>query len=259
MNKTVSAIILFTLGILLSVKVFSADIKLTETNHVLFYGPVTQEMATRVQLEFTVADYALPTPEILYFVINSPGGSLAAGAFLIDFMKSSSRSIKVICLECSSMGYNFFQAFGERIVYRSSSIMMHPSTIYNMSGEYPEQFKSRLSQVESLVNRFDNHNSKRLGISKTRYLKLIHDEVNLTGEDAVKYGHADRVATIDCDLMLIASAKQYLINIENKDQIVTVSGCPLIMAPLAMQDVPAPVVKKESKVKKTFRTLFWNK
>lgn len=226
-----TAIILAILGILLSTAIFSKNeetIVLTPSNHIYFYGPVGPDTVNLAQLEFAELHNKLPTPEIIFLVLNTPGGSLVAGGTLTDYIKSTGRHVKVICISCSSMGYNFFQSFGERLVLPSSSLMAHPATL-TLSGEYPEQFYSRLKEFHDMIERFDIMNAKRLKMTKKAYQKLVHDELNMTGEQAVKLGHADRIANITCAPVLTAAVK---LAVQDKN-ILTLSACPLLPNPLS--------------------------
>jgi ATP-dependent protease ClpP protease subunit len=120
-----SVLVLFTIGLLLSFSRMSQtatddSVVLTNTNHVLFSGPVSDNSVSKAQIELALLSSKLDEDDVIYLVIDSPGGSVPAGNRFVDFANSLPQKIKPICLFCASMGYHMFQSFDERLVYSSS-------------------------------------------------------------------------------------------------------------------------------------------
>lgn len=110
-----STIILFLLGVLVctvaAVKRPSNEtIVLTEDNHILFTGPVNDTSVAQAQIKLGELSKKLSDDEVIYLVLDTPGGSVSAGNLFIDYAKSLPQKIKPICIFCASMGYHLFQS-----------------------------------------------------------------------------------------------------------------------------------------------------
>lgn len=227
-----TALILFTIGILLSTQLLSQSketpVVLAKDNHVFFSGPVNDMSAAKAQLELGLLSATLPSSATIYFVIDSPGGSVTAGNQLIDFANSLPQNIKPICIFCASMGYHMFQSMGERLVYPSSTLMSHRVAIGGLSGQVPGEATSRLAQILAKSNEMDEVVAKRVGLSVADYQKLIYDELWLSGTAAVKTKHADRIAKIKCSNELLKGTKLSVVSTMFGPVEVKTSACPLI-------------------------------
>jgi ATP-dependent protease ClpP protease subunit len=249
-----TCIILFIIGILVSATSMSQSsvVELTSDNHVTFFGPVTTESVSRTQLDFSILDSSLPKDKLIYLVLNTPGGSLFDGLNLINYIKTSKRHVKVVCLYCASMGYNFLQSFNERIVASGSYVMMHPATVY-IEGKYPEEFNSRLEPVQGLIKYFDTTNAKRIGVTVPKFQQMINNEINMNGFQAVEGKHADTLALIKCSPDLIKQKTNITIVDGNVKYELVRSRCPLIINSLSEKQT-----KVEQKTKtQWFRTKNW--
>jgi ATP-dependent protease ClpP protease subunit len=233
------AIVFFVIGILLSFSRMSqtatdGTIVLTKKNHVLFSGEVTDSSVSKAQVELAKISADLSSDDVIYLVIDSPGGSVPAGNRFIDFAGSLPQKVKPICLFCASMGYHMFQSLDERIVYSSSELMSHRVRIGGLAGQVPGEAVSRLNDIIATSQRMDEKVAKRIGISVEAYQKSIYDELWLNGTDAVKLKHADRVAKIRCDRALAVGTRKETFNTLFGPVEVTTSTCPLISGFLAL-------------------------
>ncbi len=227
-----TTIFLFIMGILLcsplAVSTNNETITLTPDNHILFSGVVTDASVTVNQLKLGQLSARLPRNATIYLVLDTPGGSVPAGNLFIDFAKSLPQKIKPISIFAASMGYHMFQSFDERIMQSSSTIMSHRVSLSGLSGQVPGELVTRLNSIISISNQMDDVASKRVGLSRKDYQDLIHDELWLSGSDAVATGHADKLAKISCSEELINGTR-----IEQVDTLfgpldVKFSACPLI-------------------------------
>jgi ATP-dependent protease ClpP protease subunit len=201
---------------------------LTENNTVHFTGAVTDQSVAKAQRQMGMVSARLSSTDVIYLVIDSPGGSVMAGNLFIDFANSLPQKIKPICIFCASMGYHMFQSFEERLVFSSSSLMSHRVSIGGLSGQIPGEAISRLQSIIDTSNEMDEKVAKRVGISVGEYKKLIYDELWLSGSAAVKSNHADKIARIRCSKSLLTGTQKSTVGTIFGPVSVTTSKCPLI-------------------------------
>lgn len=234
-----SVIILSILAFFAIVKVANTKtdqtVTLTKHNHVLFSGEVNDQSVSEAQVKLAQISADLNEDEVIYLVIDSPGGSVTAGNRFIDFAGSLPQKVKAICLFCASMGYHMFQSLDERLVYSSSELMSHRVRIGGLAGQVPGEAISRLNDIIATTTRMDTKVAKRIGVTLKQYQASIYDELWLSGEDAVKLHHADRVAKIRCDEELATSKTEFKVMSLFGAATVTVSSCPLISGALDIQ------------------------
>jgi ATP-dependent protease ClpP protease subunit len=227
-KKLLTAILLL-IGVTAAVNRSSNEtITLTTDNHILFSGPVTGESVAQAQSRLSEISANLSDSETIYIVLDTPGGSVSAGNLFIDYAKSLPQKIKPICLFCASMGYHMFQAFDERIVYSSSTLMSHRAALGGLSGQVPGELETRLSAIKTILVQMDAMAAKRVGLSTEAYQKLIYDELWLDGQTAVDTKHADRIAKIRCSEVLVQSRRTEVVRTFFGPVTVTYSNCPLI-------------------------------
>ena len=259
-----TTIFLFTIGILLSAQLLSQSsdsILLTENNTVHFSGKVDEVSVAKAQRELGLLSVKLGKNDIIYLVIDSPGGSVVDGNQFIDFASALPQKIKPICVFCASMGYHMFQSFDERLVMPSSMLMSHRVSIGGLSGQVPGEANSRLKRIERISHEMDVKVAKRIGSTVEAYKALIYDELWLSGAEAVEVKHADRLAKFRCSKGLLTGTKKSSVNTLFGPVDVVMSKCPLISGILSFS------FKRESfrseaevltLVKKAKRTSIWN-
>lgn len=233
MKKTLSNIVLFVIGVLLCTYAVQAapynePVVLTSTNHIVFSGVVDDMSVAKAQLQLNAISRVTPVGGVIYLVLDTPGGSVSAGNLFIDYAKSLPHQIKSICIFCASMGYHFFQSFGERLVYPSSTLMSHRARLGGMAGQVPGELESRLASIKRILLHMDTTAANRVGISVEDYRKLIYDELWLDGVTAVNTRHADRLARIKCSSELASGTRTEVIRTFLGPVTVTFSKCPLI-------------------------------
>lgn len=233
-------LVFFVIGLLLSFSKMShtktdRPVVLDVDNHVVFSGVVTDDSVSQAQIELIKISSQLDDDDTIYLVIDSPGGSVTAGNRFIDFANSLPQKIKPICLFCASMGYHMFQSFDERLVYESSELMSHRVRIGGLAGQVPGEAVSRLNDIIATSQRMDEKVAKRIGINVKDYQKLIYDELWLSGYDAVKMRHADRVAKIKCSKELTKKTKSQSIKTIFGTVELKTSACPLISGALEVE------------------------
>ena len=238
-----STIFLIALGILLAAIPLSTNnstlkdgtIILTEDNHVFFSGRVDEASVAKASIELGQLSEKLSDNDTIYLVLDTPGGSVVSGNQFIDFGKSIPQKIKPISIFAASMGYHMFQSFDERIMQVSSTIMSHRVSLSGLSGQVPGELVTRLNSIISTSNQMDDVAAKRVGLTRIAYQQLIHDELWLNGLDAVKTGHADRIAKLRCSNDLIKGTRVEAVDTIFGPVDVTFSTCPLITGYLSFK------------------------
>lgn len=225
-----SNLILAILGILLctAAPAATSSIKLTENNHAILSGPVTDKSVAGVQVELGKIAAKNPAGSIVYLVLDTPGGSVFAGNQLADFGKSLPVLIKPICLFCASIGYHLFQSFDERLVQPSSILMSHRVTLNGIGGQIPGELVTRIKFYTDISDEMDRVVSKRVGMTFDAYRAAIYDELWLTGQQALAAGHADKMVKVHCSGELLKGKRTEQINTIFGSVTVTFSKCPLI-------------------------------
>jgi ATP-dependent protease ClpP protease subunit len=232
-NKIVSTIILIVLGILLSTHLMSQStnsrsITLTQNNSVLLSGPVNEKSVANVQVNLGKIAAKAPTGSIVYLLLDTPGGSVLAGNQLIDYIKGLNVTVKPVCLFCASMGYHIFQSLNERLVQESSILMSHRVSLSGVGGQIPGELITMVKFYADMSQEMDEKVAKRLGVDVKVYQASIYDELWLTGTQAVKGNHADRMAKFQCNEALLTGKRTETVETIFGPVTVTMSKCPLI-------------------------------
>lgn len=210
-------------------------IVLTEHQTVVLRGPVTANSVAKVQADILAKNAILGgSSKPIYLFIDSPGGSIVAGQSLIELVKGLDRPVHTVAGFAASMGYQMVEALGTRYVMESTSLMSHRAAISGLSGQVPGEANTRLANILQLVRELELSTSKRLGITLDEYQKLIHDELWLTGAQAVAMGHADKLVRVSCAKDLTGEVEQTVETMFGPID-VTFHKCPLIRAPLKIK------------------------
>ena len=208
------------------------NIKLTSKNTINFNETFTGMSVAEKQTElFNLA--ANSSEDDLYIVMYTPGGSVSAGSLFIDTANALGKRIHTITIFSASMGYNTVQGLGRRYILPSGILMSHRAFVSGLAGQFPGELNTRLDMLMASTRKLDLVAAKRVGITMEEYSKAIHDELWLTGSDAVKQGHADEVINASCDESLSGSYNKVFRTIFGPVH-VEFSNCPLIVGPIAI-------------------------
>jgi ATP-dependent Clp protease protease subunit len=165
----------------------------TKETRVLLDGPVTDFSARGVAQE--LIEKANKGSTKLTLVIDSPGGSVFAGAELISTMKALQAKgveIDTVCLNlCASMAAVIHQFGSTRYMQEFSVLMFHPAS-GGARGEVPTML-SQLAAIQSYVERFSKAIAARAGIPHAEFSQLEKTELWVDDEQAVKRGFAEAV------------------------------------------------------------------
>ncbi|MGH8716879.1 MAG: ATP-dependent Clp endopeptidase proteolytic subunit ClpP, partial [Burkholderiales bacterium] len=167
--------------------------RLLKERVVFLVGPVDEVTANLIVAQLLFLESENPDKEI-YFYINSPGGSVSAGLAIYDTMQFIKPDVSTLCVgQAASMGALLLSAGakGKRFCLPNSRVLIHQP----MGG-----FQGQASDVEIhakeilyLRQRLNEIMAKHTGQSIKTIEKDTDRDTFLSGDEAVKYGIADRV------------------------------------------------------------------
>ncbi len=126
--------------------------------------------------------------------VNSPGGSVTAGLAIYDTMQYISPDVSTICVGmAASMGAVLLAAGakGKRFVLPNSEVMIH-QVMGGAEGQATD-IKIRANHILKMKDRLNKILAKHTGQSVTQIDKDTDRDYFFSGEEAVKYGLADKV------------------------------------------------------------------
>lgn len=210
------------------------EIRLTTGNTVNFRGEFdsgsVQEAQKKIQKLARVRG-AKTYP--IYLVLDSPGGSVDDGMYLINYANSVG-NIHTITLDGASMAAMTAQLIsGKRYVTGDSSMMFHRAKIGGIGGQIEVgEVESRVAAIKAMLRSIGTRVAQRLGLSYADYSNKIKDELWLYGSGIVDAGAADAVVTIKCSKTLEDSKEKGVKSFFVFTTEVEYSGCPLFRYPL---------------------------
>jgi ATP-dependent protease ClpP protease subunit len=212
------------------------------SNTVVFRGQVDGETVSKAMMDLA----AVADPEI-YLVLDSPGGSVIDGMQLVDFTQGLNKKIHCVASFAASQAFIFLQSHmcTTRTVLPNALIMQHVGTA-GLPRQQQPNLNSMMGMLNRLTERVDVMQAKRIGISVKQFNAATRDDLWLWGDDAVKFGAADKSEAASCtkdliDARVVQDVQVFIFTLR-----VTWSGCPLITAPLKVE-MPNMVGAKDAK------------
>lgn len=226
-------------------------ITLTLKNTIVFRGPVTSASVAAFQKAVLEKSNQLSKKDTIYMVIDSPGGSVIDGNYLIDTVKALPQKVKSISIFSASMAFQMVQNFDERLITPSGTLMSHRAS-GGFEGEFGGDGKgeliTRLNWILKILKAADENAAYRMKISLNDYQNLIRDEYWATGKDAVDDKSADRMVLLRCDEALLKKVDVVTVQSFFGKASLEFSGCPIITYPIQVNmqfDEFLPNNKKE--------------
>jgi ATP-dependent Clp protease protease subunit len=134
------------------------------------------------------------SPTVL--LLNSPGGSVLAGAQIISAIEGSHAPVyAVVTGICASMCALITEYSNKRFMTDRSLLMFHPAAGM-FQGMFPN-IESRFKTFDRYTKKMDAHVAKRVGISLDKFLTMINNELWLDSEDALDQKFIDGIVRID--------------------------------------------------------------
>jgi len=135
----------------------------------------------------------------IFIFINSGGGDVMSGLNLCDIIKASKTPVTTVCFAYGySMGCLLFVIGHERIMFKSSSLLIHDGST-SLSGSNNkvkdlQKFYAKVDErVKSLIVDNSNINGDEYDINVDREMYLLADECKTKGL-------CDKIIGEDCDL-----------------------------------------------------------
>ena len=208
---------------------------LSKDNFVKLVGPVTDDSSSKF-----INDLLLQQGkrEITVY-IDSPGGSVIAGAQIVQTvrnLKASNSNLRIRCYaaNAASMAFVVLQSIcDQRLIGEVSALMQHQAT-FQVGGRTGE-VTARVALITSYINWMDAIQAVRLGITIKELRARTVDEWWMLGDEAIKSKAADKIVPILCTPALVKSTHvETFQNLFFKAEI-TWSDCPLVNSPLEVK------------------------
>lgn len=145
----------------------------------------------------------------LYLLIDSPGGSVFAGAKIIQAIEASKRPVHTVCVGlCASMGA-MIHSYGNKRLSTDRSVLMYHPAAGRFGGFFP-QIKSLYGTVERYIHKMELNVAKRSKMSPEQYEQRILRDFWIDGEDALNVNLADQLVVVDVSQLTSPAAETYL-------------------------------------------------
>ena len=167
--------------------------RLLKERVVFLVGQVDEVTANLIVAQLLYLESENPDKEI-YFYINSPGGAVSAGLAIYDTMQFIKPDVSTLCVgQAASMGALLLAAGakGKRFCLPNSRVLIH-QPMGGFQGQASD-IEIHAKEILYLRQRLNEIMAKHTGQSIKTIEKDTDRDNFLSGEDAVKYGIADRV------------------------------------------------------------------
>lgn len=191
-------------------KTFKKKIKrvsLRPDNTLFLFEEVLPQNSNVLALTITTLDNGSSDP--LYLLIDSPGGSVFAGAKVISAIEGSTRPVYTVCVGlCASMGAMIHSYGHKRLATDRSVLMYHPAS-GGFQGPLPRA-KSLMGTVERYVNKMEINISRRSGMSSYDYEQHVLRDFWIDAEDSKQLNLVDDLVILDISTLTVPVAEIYL-------------------------------------------------
>lgn len=208
---------------------------LTSRNTLNFRGVVTTQKVTEMQVALQEMSRNLSSTEVIYLVLDTPGGSVEAGRQFIDTVHSIPQEVKTITVFAASMGFQFVENMGERLIVPSGTLMSHRATFSGVGGQVPGELVTRLNFDYRNILKLEANDAARMHLTLAQYQALVHDEYWVDGQDAVAQNAADRMVLATCDASFSGTEDVYLGEVFGIKVFGVMSKCPLFTGILTVK------------------------
>lgn len=161
-------------------------------------GAVDQKVVTLVQL---LTDMRMKSREPIALVINSPGGSVTAGYFLIAAMDEARASgVQIDCVVgnmAASMAFNILMHCSRGYMFSHSLLLWHPPRIAVMaalSAKDTEQLTTALLRIDASTSPIIQD---KLGINKAFFYQHYYAETLWLGKELNQNIHTNYLRIVD--------------------------------------------------------------
>jgi len=165
-----------------------------ETKNVLYFNVVVLDPTVDAAISYLST---LSPSSDVWLLINSPGGSVFAGARFIAYLENH-KNIHTVCVSlCASMAAHIHQSTDKRYMYSSGTLMFHPAS-GGVEGQI-ENMISQLNMFKELVDGLDAKIAYRAGINYNEFKRKVAFQYWVLANTAVTTKLADGVVLIETD------------------------------------------------------------
>jgi len=167
--------------------------RLLEERIIFLAGPISDAMANLIVAQLLLLQQQDPKKEIKMY-INSPGGSAYAAFAIYDTMRQLSNPISTIAVGVAASAATLILAAGEkgkRAALAHSLIHMHQPI--GEAGGQASDIEITAKEILRLKDLYAETLAKNAKQTKTKVLHDIDRDVNMTPEEAKRYGLIDKI------------------------------------------------------------------
>ncbi len=242
--------------LILPIFAIGETITLTADNSVSLRDGVTWSSISRLQYELLQLSHRLSPDDVIYLVLDTPGGSVSAGEMLTETIKTIPQQIHAVVLFAASMGFQITQASHTRLIIGSGTLMSHRAKV-GLRAQLDGEFESRLLYIKESIRIMESRSAKRVELTLGDYKKKIVNEWWEMGQNAVTAKMADAVVTVKCDETLVKETVLYKIQSLFGVATLRFSKCPLITIPI--NNISNKKQRENLQLRKYLDRLFYNK
>ncbi len=210
--------------------VASKTIVLESSNTLVLRGGVSADSVAALQVQLMDMSAKLAASDVIYLVLDTPGGSVFSGMELIDHLRSVPQKVATVTLFAASMGFQIVQNMDTRYIALSGTLMSHRAK-GGVEGQFDGELETRYKMIKRVIDYLDAVASKRMGVSQEEYRKMIKDEYWVHGFDASQDKAADEVVSLNCGSTMTGEDIKKIDTFFGQVT-VTFSKCPLVRGPL---------------------------
>lgn len=166
---------------------------LTDENTVELIGEVND-----TSMDKLIADIQAKQGKVrrIYLLIDSPGGSVFAGARALATIQGSGVPVDTVCIGfCASMAAQLHAVGAKRYMTSQAVLMFHPAS-GGLQGDF-NIMASRMVFLTKYFAKMDLYVADRAGIPYEEFKKRLRDEYWLDAEDATSEHFNDRIVVLD--------------------------------------------------------------
>lgn len=168
-------------------------LELTDDNTIEFVGEVNDASMDKLISDINSHQ---GKADRLYLIIDSPGGSVFAGARAMQAIQGSKTPIDTVCLGiCASMGAQLHALGSKRYMTTQAVLMYHPAS-GGLQGDF-NIMSSRLVFLTKYFAKMDLYIANRAGIPYEEFQRRLRSEYWLDAQDATFEHFNDSIVILD--------------------------------------------------------------
>lgn len=134
----------------------------------------------------------------VYLILDTPGGSVIAGARLITAIEGSKAKVNcVVTGMAASMGFQILQHCNQRMGTPDSFIMSHPASVSIMYQGELDKLVSHFSFMQLYVEKLDRYAANQAKMDYNEYKLRASREMWIDTQDAIREGFMDKAVYVN--------------------------------------------------------------